>query len=333
MNRKAKELGAVSSHFSNAHGYHAEDHYTTAKDMALLSKAFMDHTVLAEIANEKSFSGNGADHMFTDTESMKTQDYIWRSHNLLITGGEYNYGYATGIKTGFTGEAGDCLAAAAEKDGQTLIAVVFNSEDPNRWLDSKNLFEYGFNSYQKIQLARANAAVEEMPLTKHKRAEGDTLAVVYQETLTTYLPEAAASTVKTTVTYDAAYTETDKEGNLSLKAPIEKGAKIGKVSFAVDGRIVLETGAYAGRDVSKGTILNRIADFFQNLFSNLFSLKGLLMVLGIAAVCAVIILIIRIISSRRRRSRNRGGYTFSSSARMSLNSGRRRGRRGGRRRF
>ncbi len=333
MNEKAKELGAVSSNFSNAHGYHAENHYTTGRDMALLSKAFMENEILAEIANEKSFSGNGADNMFTNTENMKTQDYIWRSHNLLITDGEYNYGYATGIKTGFTGEAGDCVASAAEKDGQTLLAVVFNSEDPNRWLDSKNLFEYGFNAYQKVQLVKANAVVEEVPLTKHKRAEGDTLKVVYQENLTTYLPEGTADTVKTTVTYDAAYVETDKEGVLSLKAPIEKDARLGTVSIEVDGRKVLETGAYAGRDVSKGTILNRIADFFYDLSGNLFSLKGLLTVVTVVAVLLVIFIIARIISSRRRRSRSRGGYTFSSSARMGMNHGRRRGRRGGRRRF
>ncbi len=330
MNQKAKELGATNSHFSNAHGYHDETHYTTAEDMAIFAKTFMDNSILAEIAAEKGFSGNGADNMFTDEQSMKTQDYVWRSHNLLITDGEYNYGYATGIKTGFTNEAGDCVAASAEKDGQRLIAVVFHSADPNRWLDAKNLFEYGFNGYQKVDLATANVVIEEMPLTKHKRAEGDTLVVVYQETLTTDLPQSAAETIKMTVTYDENYTETDKDGTLRLKAPIEKGAKLGTVSFEINGKTVLETGAYAGRDVSKGTIFNRIAYFFQDLFHNLFTLKGLLTILVIVAVCVVIFIILRVISNRRRRGRLGGGYAFRSSSKMTLRSSK---RRGGRRRF
>ena len=327
MNQKAEELGAVNSHFSNAHGYHAEDHYTCAKDMALFSKAFMENATLAEIANEKSFSGNGADNMFDDNAEIKTQDYVWRSHNLLITEGEYNYGYAIGIKTGFTDEAGDCLTAAAKKDGETLISVIFNSEDPNRWLDAKNLFEYGFNGYAKTELAKAGAAIEEVPLTKHKKTEGSTLAVVYQEDLVTYLPESAANTLHMTVTYDEAYAVEDKEGNISLKAPIEKGTKIGTASYEVNGKTVLEAPVYAGRDVAKGTIFSSIAYFFQNLFT----LKGLLTVVIIVAVCAVLFVLIRLIGGRRRR--NRGGYTFSSSSRLSLGGRRTKRRRGGRRRF
>lgn len=330
MNQKAQELGAADSHFSNAHGYHDGTHYTTGRDMALLCKAFMENDILAEIASERNFSGNGADNMFTDAASMKTQDYIWNSHNLLITNSEYQYGYATGIKTGFTDEAGDCVAAAAEKDGQQLIAVIFHSEDPNRWLDAKNLFEYGFNQYQRVELAKLNATIEEAALTKHKRAEGDTLAVVFGEDLATYLPETAANALQTTITYDEAYAETDKEGNLLLKAPIEKGAKVGTVTFEIDGKKVLETGAYAGREVSKGNIFNQIAAFFSDLFGNLFSLKGLFFLIGLIVVAVVIFLVIRLLGNRRRRSR--GGYSFGSASRMSLGGGKRRGRRG-RRRF
>ena len=60
---------------------------------------------------------------------LKTQDYDWKSHNLLITNSEYGYEYANGVKTGFTDEAGDSVVASAEKDGVKLIAVIYNSED------------------------------------------------------------------------------------------------------------------------------------------------------------------------------------------------------------
>ena len=311
MNKKAEELGAKNTHFSNAHGYHADDHYTTGKDMALLSKAFMENPTLEEIANERSFAGNGADNMFTTDPSVKTQDYAWRSHNLLITGGEYNYSYASGIKTGFTNEAGDCVTAAAKNDTMDLIAVVFHSEDPGRWIDSKNLFEYGFNNYVETTVVGANDAIAEAPLTKHKKSEGDTLPVVLGEALTTYLPNGAAEKIEVAVSYNQTYTVEDKEGNVSLKAPIEKGAEVGIASFIVDGKVVHEAPAYAGREVAKGNIFSTIV----YLLSNIFTLKGILIVVGILVVIAVIFLIIRMVMNRRRRYR--GGYSFGRPARRS----------------
>ena len=331
MNKKAAELGATNSHFSNAHGYHTESHYTTAKDMALISRAFMENKTLEEIANEKGFSGNGADGMFATDTSVKTQDYAWRSHNLLIMDGEYNYGYASGIKTGFTDEAGDCVTAAAKKDGMNLIAVVFHSEDPNRWLDAKNLFEYGFNGYVEAKVAGADEAVAEVALTKHKKSQGDTLAVVPGEPLVTYLPADAADKLEVSVEYNDTYAETDKEGNVSLRAPIEKGAEVGTASYKVDGKVVLKAPVYAGRDVAKGNIFSTIG----HLLGSIFTLKGILTVVGIVVVVAVVLLILKLIGGRRNR--HRGGLGFGAPSRrnagltMNLNGRKRRTRR--RRRF
>ena len=331
MNKKAQELGATHSHFSNAHGYHADDHYTTAEDMALISKAFMENETLEEIANERSYVGNGADNMFTTDESVKTQDYAWKSHNLLITGGEYNYSYASGIKTGFTDEAGDCVTAAAKNENMNLIAVVFHAEDPARWIDSKNLFEFGFNNYAETIVAGADEAIAEAPLSKHKKSEGDTLPVVLGETLTTYLPVGAAEKLEVTVTYNDTYLVADKKGNTTLKAPIEKGAEVGTASYEVDGKVVYEAPVYAGRDVAKGNIFSTIG----HLFSNIFTLKGILTVVGIIVVLGLIFVAVRIVMNRKHR--HRGGYSFGRPARrntgltMNLNGRKRRTR--SRRRF
>ena len=331
MNKKAQELGAGNSHFSNAHGYHADDHYTTAMDMALISKAFMENPTLEEIANERSFVGNGADNMFTTDESVKTQDYAWRSHNLLITSGEYNYSYASGIKTGFTDEAGDCVTAAAKNDSMNLIAVVFHSEDPGRWIDSKNLFEFGFNNYVKTTVAGADEAIAEVPLTKHKRSEGDTLPVVLGKDLITFLPTGAVEKLETEVTYDSSFVVTDKEGNIALKAPIAKGENVGYVSYKVDGKVVHEASVYAGRDVAKGNIFSTIG----HLLSNIFTLKGILTVVCIVVVIGIIFLIVRMVLNRRYR--RRGGYSLGAPVRrnkgltMNLNGRKRRTKR--RRRF
>lgn len=324
MNKKAQELHAINTHFANAHGYHDENHYTCAYDMALFAREYMKNETLAEIAGEKRFSGNGADNMFTEDDGMRTQDYTWFNHNMLIADGDYRYEYATGVKTGFMDEAGDCLAASAKKGGESLIAVVFNSEDPGRWEDAKNLFEYGFNGYIRTELSRVGAVAEEMPLTKHDKTEGDTLPVTYRDTLVTYLPPLDEGALSTEISYDEAYLETDEEGTSLLKAPIAKGTEIGTVTFRINGEAVQESPVQAGRDVSKGTIFSNIKAFFQDFSRNIFTVRGLL---GIALAVAVVILILLLISfihRRKRRRGRRGGYTFSSSARKKMGGRRRR---------
>ena len=322
MNEKAKSLGAVNTHFTNAHGYHDDDHYSCAYDMALFAREYLKNTTLAEIANEKSFSGNGADNLFKPEDGMKTVDYAWKSHNLLITSNEYSYGYASGIKTGFTNEAGDCVAAAAKKDGTNLIAIVFNSPDPSRWIDAKNLFEYGFNAYEKAELGKAGEVLEAVPLVKHNRLEGDTLDVVFGGDVVTYLPTGMASQISKVTAYDEALTSKGKDEVLKLKAPLAKDAKLGTVEFQLNGKTVLAEDIYAGRAVSKGTIWSNIKYFFKNFGSIVFSVKGLIGLGVVIAAVVVLFILSRILGSRRRKASR--GYSFRKPAS-------RRGRRGGRR--
>ena len=227
MNQKAEQLGAINSHFSNAHGYHDDNHYSCAYDMALFARTYMENPDLAAIAGEKSYTGDGADGMFATDEGVTTQNYIWRSHNLLLTDNEYNYGKATGIKTGFTDEAGDCLAAAAEKDGETLLSIIFFSEDPARWTDSKSLFEYGFNQYERVELLAAKGVYEEIPLTKQNKLEGATVSAISADAVATYLPVGTSDTLTHSATYLDTYRVDGKEGAFKLKAPIASGDEIG----------------------------------------------------------------------------------------------------------
>lgn len=313
MNQKAEELGAVNSHFTNAHGYHDENHYSCAYDMALFASAFMKNDTLAEIAAEKSFSGDGADNMFENDNTIVTQEYTWRSHNLLITDNEYQYAYATGIKTGFTDEAGDCLTASAEKDGTSLICVLFQSEDLARWTDATNLFEYGFNNYVRVDLAAAGETVVEMPLTKQNKLQGDTIPLVFQNTKSVYLPVGTEDQITSEVQINEEYRAEDKEGNVQVKAPVSKDAEVGTILYSVEGKQVGTETLYAGIDVEKGGILNNIHYFLKTIFSNIFSLKGLIVIL----IIIVVILVIYFISGHMRRGRRRrnSGYTFKTSGR------------------
>lgn len=309
MNKKAEELGAINTHFSNAHGYHDEDHYSCAYDMALFSTAFMDNEILAEIASEEGFSGDGADGQLSDNPDAVTQDYVWTSHNLLVTDNAYQYPHAIGIKTGFTDEAGHCVAAAAEKDGRKLIAVVFNSPDPGRWEDAAKLFEYGFNEYAPKELTKADAVVKEVPLTKHNKLQGDKVPLVFRKSLKAYLPVNMKEEVKSKLELKDEYKVTAKDGTVQIKAPLKKGEEVGQVIYFIGDKVVAKEAVFAGKDIAKGTILNNIQYFFKNIFS----LKGILTVVGVVVVLVILYLIIRIL--RRRKNRHHRGYTMHTSSR------------------
>ncbi len=313
MNQKAAELGAVNTHFSNAHGYHDENHYTCAYDMALFSIAFMQNETLAQIASEQSFSGDGANGMFANDTTVTTQEYHWISHNLLITDNEYQYAYANGIKTGFTDEAGECLAASAEKDGTQLISVIFHTEDPARWQESTSLLEYGFNQYARVELTAAGATIQEIPLTKHNKNQGDTIALVYPDAMVAYLPTNAVNDVTMSVEIMDAYRVEEKDGTVKVKAPIAKGDAVATVTYTINGTVVAQKTAYAGADIEKGTIFNTIQYFFQSLFANLFSLRGLITLFVVLVILAGIYLILR--RMRYGRHHRRNAYTFKSQSR------------------
>lgn len=131
MNQKASELGCLDSHFSNPDGYHHDDHYTTAYDMARIAVACLKIEPVA-----RSCAKTVGRAVFLSGE-----DITWSSTNKLLG----SYRYATGLKTGSTDEAGPCLAASAEKDGTTLVAILFNAADSySRYDDATTLFTEGF---------------------------------------------------------------------------------------------------------------------------------------------------------------------------------------------
>lgn len=130
MNEKAKELGAVHSRFSNPHGLHDNGHYSTASDLALIAKAAREQSLIREVAGSSFFA---------------VGDRHFPNRNLLLNpeAGHYYEG-ATGLKTGFTDEAGYCLVSSAERSGRKLIAVVLHSSKDSVWQDSAAVLDYGF---------------------------------------------------------------------------------------------------------------------------------------------------------------------------------------------
>ncbi|WP_088069302.1 D-alanyl-D-alanine carboxypeptidase family protein [Gottfriedia luciferensis] len=135
MNEKAKEIGMSNTYFSNPSGLdqQGKNHYSSAYDMALLTRYAMQNPKYAKIAGTKV-------HRAPNTA--ESWDYVWKNKNKLLT---FMYKYSTGGKTGFTKKAKRTLVSTASKNGMDLIVVTLN--DGQDWKDHMSLFEYGFKNY------------------------------------------------------------------------------------------------------------------------------------------------------------------------------------------
>lgn len=310
MNEKAKDLGAENSNFVRSHGYHDDDHYTTPYDMALITAEFLQNEVLRNIASETQFSGNSANGMFDGNENVVTQDYTWRSHNLLITNNDYNYPYAIGVKTGYTNEAGRCIASASvNNEGEELIAIIFNSTDPERWIDSQNLYEHGYNDYNKTQIGRRNQVHETVELKKHNPVIQNELDLVYNDNYYTYLPtEFNSSEITSNIIYNVDFTQTKKD-EIFVVAPVNQGDVIGIAEFFIGDQKIFEADLVAKDDIEKANILNYIQYFFTQLFKKIFTFDTLI---G-AVVCLFIGLVIMSYTKKSKsKSTRRHGNRRSS---------------------
>ena len=129
MNEKAVSLGAENSHFTNPHGLPDEDHYTTARDLALITAEEMENDTFREIVSAKFYEPRS-----------------WKNKNKML----WNFEGAIGVKTGFTVRAGRCLVSAAERNGMTVVSVVLNS--PQMFERSEELLQNAFETYQMKRL-------------------------------------------------------------------------------------------------------------------------------------------------------------------------------------
>ncbi|MDE6845588.1 MAG: D-alanyl-D-alanine carboxypeptidase [Lachnospiraceae bacterium] len=144
MNKRAEELGCTDSHFMNTNGLHDDDHYTSAYDLALISSSFFQNEMLCKI-------GNTARYHFEPTATQPDDFYKNNKHRII--NGEIPYDGVLGGKTGYTDEARQTLVTCAEQNGMKLICVVFKEESPSQFTDTVELFDYGFNNFQVMNIS------------------------------------------------------------------------------------------------------------------------------------------------------------------------------------
>lgn len=227
MNSKAKEIGCENTNFKNPSGIHDENHYSTAYDLSLIAKHAMQFQTIKDIVQKTVYN-------LPKTDKYNSDNRIFYNTNLLLSHhspDDYYYPYATGLKTGYTNPAKDCIIATAKKDDLELIAIILGAEDTNgslvpKFLDCKKLFEYGFSNYSYKNIKKANSVVTKVSVLG---ATEDTknLNILVKNDINVFLEN----------NFDINNLEPKLELDTPLVAPIKRGSTIGKITYDIDGII------------------------------------------------------------------------------------------------
>lgn len=278
MNATAKELGMKNTHFANPHGYHDDNHYTTARDMALLAVKAMKNEIFVQMVS--------ATKIIIPPTNKYSTERIFNTRNALInpySDISVRYRFATGIKTGHTSNAGYCFVGSAEKNGLDLISVVFKSNSFDRsFIDTKNMFEYAYSNYRLRTVMKGDQIASTCNV---KWAWGkDHLVLNTNKDVKTLLPRN---------TFSEELLKSEILINDNIKAPVKKGDSLGTIKFFYDNELVAESELYASRSISR--------NIFKQIFSYLLS-PYFLIFLGIVVA---FIIILRIKEFNRKKSHNK----------------------------
>jgi len=283
MNQRAYELGAINSNFDNPYGLHSTQHFTTAYDLALIARAYMEVPLLAEIARMHTFEGSGTGGRYV--QDAQVRDFEWTNTNQTLPEGHFGHAHITGLKTGFTTPAGECLAASASFGDLALISIVFDSEGPGRWHDTRRLMDYGLFNYSFRQVARAGVLLDTVRIINPRRGEEDTFAVYSHESYTTLISHAQYESLTRVITYNLLLTppvrrsedyEYEYEnGRTRLQAPIQEGDFIGTVAYFAGEELIFESRLYAAAAVLERSFDSDMDYFISQFTDNMFTLRGL----------------------------------------------------------
>lgn len=287
MNSKAKELGCENTHFMNPHGLHDPDHYTTAADLAKITEYALTLPKFTEITNTVVSDCLGEDRPLITTNSLIDE----------VRGGDYYYRYATGTKTGCTGDdSGYCLVSTAVYEGYSYLCVTLgapysqNDEqlENGAMKDAKNLFRWAFTSLQLTTVIDEKTIVDEVNINF---AWGkDRLKLAPMTSYSTILPS------------DIKSSSIDKIYNLpeSVNAPIKAGDKIGTVTLKYANNELTTIDLVSAETIDQSDLLVALDGIGRVVSNPWFIVCASLVVLLIIAYIIIIT-----IYSKRRRSRRK----------------------------
>lgn len=247
MNSTAKNLGMSNTHFQNASGWPADNHYSTARDLAVLSKRIVhDYPEDYGLYAEKYYQ-YGVDK--ETGEPLRRQ----ANRNRLL----WSNPSVDGLKTGHIEETGYHLAVTSKKDGRRLIAILLGaSTDKQRAEEAQKLLTYGFRFFENVDIKPGGVALETVDVWKGAE---DSLAVGIAENLVVTVPRGTGKDIQATLTV-----------NPDLQAPIVKGQEVGSLVVSVEDTIIKKVPLIAQQSIEQGGFLKRIWDsillFVQSFF-------------------------------------------------------------------
>ena len=239
MNKRAKELGMNDTNFVNTNGLPVDNHYTSAYDIALMSKELLKHKKISKYLTT----------WMDEVVVGKKQAKIGISNtNKLVK----HYQGATGVKTGFTQQAKYCLSASALRNNTHLIAVTLCAEtSPIRFKDATNLLNYGFANYESVKICGAN---DKVATVKFEKGEQENVDLVAKDDLSVLIKKGDKKdfTKKVQIKDD-------------LKLPIKKNTELGVVKVYRGDELVGESKIINTEDINKASYLQMLRRIVDNL--------------------------------------------------------------------
>lgn len=238
MNKKALEIGCKNTHFVNPNGIHNDNHYTTAYDLYLMSNYAMKNETFRNIVSKTTYT-------LPSTNKYPNNDRVLTTTNeLLNPKSRYFYENTIGIKTGHTTQAGNCLVAESSKDNLEFIAVILNGGTTNsglneRYIDSKNLLEYGYANYTYSTVISKNSVINSIEIKNATKETRNLDLVIDKDIIALHNKNLDFDTITPQITLQE-----------NILAPITKGTILGTVKYDIDGT-EYEANIIANTDVEK----------------------------------------------------------------------------------
>ena len=258
MNETAASLGCQNTHFVNPHGYHDDNHYSTARDMAIIAREAMKNETFREIARTVTYQ--------IPRTNMQRARTLTTKSDYMLPGSEespnkYYYEYATGIKTGSHSQSGWCFAGSASKDGVDLVSIVMYTGKRNRWNDTIKLMNYGFSQYMSVtpaELYNMNPITIETSnysTSDSNRGKIKLLCKPLEGSATIVATKSEIKRMADNLT-DLVFIQYDRD----FQAPIEAGEQIGTMTYFPDRGDPVVYALTAGRSVEQRTNVPKTID-------------------------------------------------------------------------
>ena len=239
MNKKAKDLKMNDTNFVNTNGLPVENHYTSAYDIGIMSRELLKHELI------EKYLTTWMDNIVV---GKKKATIGLANTNKLIK----HYNGATGVKTGFTGEAKFCVSASAKRGKTHLIAVILGGQtSKDRFKDATTLLDYGFANYESVKICSKN---QKLYTLKLKKADCESVGLVAKDDLGILTKKGESKDFIKKI-------EVDK----NLKLPIKQGTTLGKVKIYKGNKLIGQVDLVSSRDIDKASYLQMLKRLVEDI--------------------------------------------------------------------